>query len=658
MKAKRLLAGLLAALTVASAAFLTGCSGGNSEENAANTTSTRKIVTLNMYVITGDETDPETAKQVQMQINRTLLPEFKTMLKINYITEDEYWNTIDKVTKQVEYYKENGELLVEEELPEEDAAEENAEGTEVAEEPEDNRIVFEDELPAEEEESAEEPVEEEAVEEEVLESDGAIAGTSNLTFNELIDFIFDSDDITLTKPQLDIFIVNDYDRYTELVADEKLAAMDEYLKYDSSVLTKYIYPTFLSAAKVGKSTYGIPTNHALEGDFTYFVYNKDLLDKYGYKVSDLTNYAGLSEYLALIKANEPGVWPVSGTCDISGAEVYDNSFLAIGKQLNALGNSVLPVFMETNYVNHLRAVESYKKNGYFPAQPLENAKYAIEIVKSTELLQHEWNENGTNYAAYLYDLKRVDADEAFTGAMCISSLSTNKDRAMEIITLFNTNPELANLLQYGIEGENYYYDADTESVTMLNDSYTMNTMYTGNTYIKYPLAGNEDYLAKAVATNINTAPSAFLGFAPKFDTIEDKSTYEAVVTICSAAKKAIDEGKLDIDTAVDYAKRELIALGCVYVNTTDLGGIFGKVVATQKAQAAITAESFRLGDEILHYNDYYGLVLEEIEEEVAAETQTDAENADGEVTDGEAAEGEAVDAEQTSDENSDAAAEE
>ncbi len=650
MKVKRLFAGLLAAVITASAVLMSGCSGGNSEENSANTTSTRKIVTLNMYVITDEKTDLDNAREVQMDINHILLPQYKTMLKINYLTEDEYWDTLESVQKKVKHYREYGEVLAEETPADETAAADETQNTEAEEKPL-TKDDFSDLINGTDGENADQTQtdntadetdgETQPAEEQVLESDGSVKGTADMTFNELIDFIFDADDIDLANPQLDIFVVNDYQKYGELAANGDLAPMDEYLNYDSSKLKKYIYPTFLSAARVGKNTYGIPTNYALDSDFTYFVFNKDLLNKYGYSVSDLTTYANLGDYLSLIKNNEPGVWPVSGPCDISGAEVYEDSFLAIGRQLNVLGDSVLPTFMETKYVNNIKAIDSYRRNGYFPKEGTasENAKYAIEIVHSPELLEHEWSENGTNYEAYLYDVNRVSGDEAFKSAMVISSLSTNKDRAMEVITLFNTNAELANLLQYGISGENYYYDTEKGSVTMLNDKYTMNTLYTGNTYIKYPLAGQEDYVENARKGNIQTAPSAFLGFYPTFDDIEDKSTYEAVKTICKSAKQAIDDGRMDIDTAVLYAKRELVALGCVYVDTTNLGGIFGKVVSAQKAQAALTSANFALSDDILHYNDYYGLVLEEIEkpEDTASaeQTGTDGENtADGENADG------------------------
>ena len=64
--------------------------------------STRKITALNMYIITEDTTTKEAANKVQMEINRILLPEYKTMLKINYITQDEYWDTVEEMLEKTD----------------------------------------------------------------------------------------------------------------------------------------------------------------------------------------------------------------------------------------------------------------------------------------------------------------------------------------------------------------------------------------------------------------------------------------------------------------------------------------------------------------------------------------------------------------------------
>ncbi len=585
MKAKKLFAGLLAAVMTVSAVFMSGCSGSNSEEDAVNTTSTRKIVTLNMYIMTDEKTDMDTAREVQMEINRILLPEYKTMLKLNYITEAEYWDVIEKKQETAEK-KYNGAPV------EEEVAEEDAQATE----------------------------QDAPVKEEVLKSDGSVKGTEGKTFNQLIDFIYDQDDIELSNPdQFDIFVVDDYDKYQKLATQGHIAAIDEYLKYDSLELNKMIYPTFMSAARVGKSVYGVPTNGAVDKEFTYFVFDKDLLDKHGYDINKLTTYASLNEYLGVIKASEPGVWPVSGPCEISGAEMFDDAFIAISSQFDSLASGIIPAFEERSYRNHMVALKNYKDLGYYPETYNENARYAVKIVTDTELYENpEWtDENGTTYAAYLYDVKRVKADEAFKSAMCISNYSVDKARAMEVITLFNTNSELANLLQYGIAGENYHYNDEEGTITMLTDTYVMDTNNTGNIYIKYPLEGQENYVEDAIETNLMSAPSVYLGFTREFESLEKQSEYETIKAMCAATERAVIEEGVPMEVAYEALHAALVEKGFKYnaEGTQLVGEIFASLASDFGAQVKLTAQDFKIAKEVAEYNDYFKPAEEELEEE-------------------------------------------
>lgn len=549
MRAKRFFALMMAVLTVVCVCVMSGCSAGDTQETQTpqEDANSRKLVTLNMYIVTDDKTDSEQAQKVQMELNRILVPGYKTMLKVNYVTKDNYWSELNKTIEQVESYQESG-ILPEEMQPLE---------------------------------NAEKPVD-----------------IQTLSFNELIDYIFEAEDVTLTEPQIDLFVVDDYDRYKEMAFNGDLAPLDDYVLNEEKVLSQYLHPTFLSAAKVANTTYGIPTNCKLEGEFTYFVFNKDLLDRFGYKMEDLNDYAKLGEYLQVIKKNVPGVWPVSGTCDIAGAEIYEDSFITINQSFDSVGAGISALFMEPNYVDHLKAVAEYKQKGFYPSQKLSNAKYAVEIVKTDKLLEKEWTENGTEYCAYLYDIPRVTSRQAFKSAMCVSSLSKNPERAMELITMFNTDPELANLLQYGINGENYYLDKDTQTITMLNESYVMDTLHTGNTYIKYQLEGNESYIEDSKQKNNLLAQSAFLGFNPYFDNAEYNSIYNCLVTVSKAAVEKIEKGA-DVDAIVLDAQRELKALGYGYeADGSTLKGVFGSVAKDY----GNLERSFRVADEIKYYN--------------------------------------------------------
>ena len=159
MKKTKIISLILSVLMIASSVIMTGCS--EDEEKKSANTSTREIVALNMYILTEDTTTEEAADRVQMAINEILLPEYKTMLKINYLTEDKYWDTVNAMLEETD--PENSDL-------------------------EDSAVV---------------------------------KGTEKLDFAEMIEFIFkpETTDIELSQPQIDIFVVNDYEKYTELVND-------------------------------------------------------------------------------------------------------------------------------------------------------------------------------------------------------------------------------------------------------------------------------------------------------------------------------------------------------------------------------------------------------------------------------------------------------
>ena len=588
MKKTKIISLILSVLMIASSVIMTGCS--EDEEKKSANTSTREIVALNMYILTEDTTTEEAADRVQMAINEILLPEYKTMLKINYLTEDKYWDTVNAMLEETD--PENSDL-------------------------EDSAVV---------------------------------KGTEKLDFAEMIEFIFkpETTDIELSQPQIDIFVVNDYEKYTELVNDGKLKALNSYLDYDSKILKTMVHPTFMSAAQVGASVYGVPTNIGVSaGEYTYLVFNEDLLKKYQYEIKDLTVYSGVyfSNYLKTIKANEPGVWPVSGPLELSGQEMYDDAFVVIPVGLQYIANNCMPSFMLNLYNTNQAAIENYRNLGYYPTHNVgENAKYAIKIEKSDKLLTADedkrWTDaTGTTYVRYLYDIPRVSVDEAFTSVMSVSATSPEPDRAMEIITLFQTNAELANLLQYGIEGVNYQIDGRDGSLVPMDDTYSMNNLITGNTFIKYPPNNDPDYLEKCKNANLGTAPSALLGFNLDLKGME-KSQYETVKNILATGQKAVANGT-PYDEVRKMVNRELILLGYEYVNTTDLAGIFGRVQLAQRQLVAPISSNFRLSPDIMTYNAHVGLALEEpVIEETTEEGEEGAENGE-EGTEETAEEGEA-----------------
>ena len=586
MKKSRFLSLLLAALMVASTVLFSGCSESEEEGGSTANTSTKEIVALNMYILTEESTTKEAADRVQMAINEILLPNYKTMLKINYLTEEEYWGEVEKMLE--------------------------------ATDPTVNTST----------------------------TSAKVIGTEKLDFAQTIEYIFKEDTKTLEldAPQIDILIVNDYDKYVELANDGKLAGLNEFISYDSKILKTNVHPTLMSAAQVGTQIYGIPTNIGVDaGEYTYLIFNKDLVEKYGYNYKDLANFGGnfLTKFSADIKANEPGIWPLSAPFGIAGEELYEDVFAVAPTSIQYIGSSLEPKYLHAQYRKSKSMVDYYSELGYFPAgNAPENANYAVRVETSKELLTADedkmWTAaDGTNYVRYLFDVPRISVDEAFTSVMSVSGTSPVPDRAMEIITLFQTNSELANLLQYGIEGVNYQIDERDGSLVKMDDTYSMDNIVTGNTFIKYPENNDKDYLKKCVAMNLGTAPSALFGFDLDLNGA-DKSKYETIKNIMLAADRAVENGA-KYDDVQKIVNRELVLLGCG-LSSTSYGAYDGIAGDVQKAQSSLVSSisaGFRLSNEIMNYNAHCGAALEKPVEETTATGEAVAVDLDGDgVVDG------------------------
>lgn len=604
MKSKRVLSFLLAAVMV----FTAFAAGGCAKKNNNDENETSGIVALNMFIMTEDETSPSAAREVQMAINEITVPKYKMLVKINYLKPDEYWAAVDAAEDSTINYVADEIALLDAEAA--DSTDASADTT--ADASGDTTADASADTAADTTTKTDKPV---------------VKDVSQMTFNEAIDYVFDIDDITLPEPQIDVFVVDDYDKFLELADDERLAEID--IKYDRKVLTKYIHPTILSTTSIDGKTYGVPANFKMEGKYEFLVFNKDLLDKYHYSVHDLRKIEDMGDYLSLIKANEPGYYPISDLPEMAGAEIYDGILFSLSK-LTQISASSYPVYLNNSaYADYLKKTASYRQKGYVAsANGVTDAKYAIEYVTADHLIDREWtDENGTSYQAYLYDIPRVTAKEAFKSAMCVSAYSIHKSKAAELIELFNTDSELANLLQYGISGKHYreengivtYIDTDAEN------TYRMNNFLTGNTYIKYTTEENADYVEKAKETNLGTAPSAYFGFQLNFDDVDSKSIYECVKIFSTEALKRVQNGEMTVDEVFNIAGRELNALGAQWNSDgSALLGVFGKLATQQKTSAEKNTSYFVVSEQVETYNDIYKSA-EEIAAELAAQEQAEEE---------------------------------
>lgn len=524
MKIKRLLSLILCFTMLVSAVITTGC--GEKEDEAEQKVNKNQTVTLNMFIVTEDETTDEQAKAVQLAINEITLKSLKTKVKINYLKEEEYWQTIEDTLLAVE------QGVTEDKS--EDIADEEVKGAEAAE----NEDV--------ESEEAKEPEKE-------------------VTLDDELDKLIADGDVFLEKPQVDIIVFNDYSKYREYVNTQKLAPLDEFLSLDAKILKSYIYPTYLEAAKLGTGvTYGIPVNGAI-GAYEYFVFDAELCDKYGFDVNTVRGFDDLEGFLSVIKANEPNVIPLNHATSPANYEFFSSEGSPLGVYLQP-GEKYVPTVIDSLYENegflsHYRTINRFKKAGYFNDEINPNARYAVQILEGTIEAPQLWEQrDGREYRTVIYKTPKLTNANAITGVFAVSSKSTNRAKSMELIKEFNINPELANLLQWGIENVHYFMvdeDDGHGTISVINDcGYVMNNNYTGNKYIKYrPEEEPWEFEAQKLQ-NLDSTLGAIAGFNP---VLEEK--YDEVLANAHAiAYKYYPDlisGNGDFDATIDALMEEL-----------------------------------------------------------------------------------------------------
>lgn len=302
--------------------------------------------------------------------------------------------------------------------------------------------------------------------------------------------------------QFDIFLITSYEMYRDLVDRDALMSLETNLNGSSKLLKSYIYPAFLDAVKFDTGlTYAIPNNHGM-GEYKFLLTNKELAEKYYFDPADLTGSIDNCKYFIETVAryeDDPDVSPLLSWVDPVGMKYWskDGSWSAIA---SIIGNdasfdsagSISNIFTMNEYKAHFKMMKQFEEDGLIAEDPENCEKFAVGVV-SADCLETVEAMYGDEYDISIYEYPRATQEELFTGAFAVSAATKSLSRAMEVITAINTQKEIRNLLQYGVEGVHYKLN-DEGRVERIRDekgnsAYNMNILHTGNTYIAYPEEG-------------------------------------------------------------------------------------------------------------------------------------------------------------------------
>jgi len=321
---------------------------------------------------------------------------------------------------------------------------------------------------------------------------------------------------------VDILFIGNQEKYVQYVNEEWLADMQGHLIDSAIKLNSYVSSEYLTAAAINGLVYAFPNNHGV-GEYIYMLADKELMKEYK-DLSGATLYdSDFRGYLDYIHTKYTGtgenekIYPIytdneSGKIDIDYAHYWSFDVSTdVAKQTPDRFSIFGDAYADTTVLENanLLADENYMKalankvyyegtDGYVTTTWGDKA--AIKIVKGSFEKKAEYEEEG--YEVLVVQYPQLTDEELYKSMFAIGEDSVNEVRAAEIIAYLNTDAEVRNLLQYGIEGVNYTLEpvykknAETGEETDEVDGYyaksTRDNLYlmdlekTGNTLIAHP----------------------------------------------------------------------------------------------------------------------------------------------------------------------------
>lgn len=459
---KRFATLLLCVLMIASLVLSSGCSvasdtgttdSSGSEEEAVTT---RSNMTLSLWIPTDENTTKEAIDKVEIAINSVTQREFDTAIKLYAVPTDEYDALMkDRLALMDTRKKEEAQAELDRIQAQLQAAQ-----------------------------RGEEYVEETTISTENPNMDG------DYSLVPLNSAGYDS----IKKTQLDIFLIRGEEDYKYYANNYYIEDLRSHITGASKKLSTYIYPSFFEAATVDGGIYGIPNNHPV-GEYTYFLVNKDLVEKEYLnpdKLLSLSDCQAFIEDVAEFRKDEVdaivyGDYSPSYYNYWNGSENPDQfSVLASRVLYSTTAEDVefKNIFSIPNFVNNFYLYKLFTEKGYVNKSETVPNSFAVGYItcSAEEIAKYE-----DDYYINVYKYPKGTNDEYLESVFAVSKFTKDIDRSMEIITLLNTSTELRTILQYGAEGTHWKYDEeDSNIIVKLSDDYKMNLNETGNVYMTYP----------------------------------------------------------------------------------------------------------------------------------------------------------------------------
>ena len=398
--------------------------------------------------------------------------------------------------------------------------------------------------------------------------------------------------------KLDIVTVGLTYAMSAAVADETIIALDELLAergQGALAATSHI----AEAQKINGETYGLTgyTYAAMSGGF---VYNKTMADKYGIKMWDGMTQADLTAAAEILKQNGVYLTTFGNSAELNykflnGGDHFGSN-APYGSIMDPTSTEIINIYNTQEIRDYFKTVKSWADAGYLPADQLTDTTRTQEYFQgqvifgtSTAYTANQlgsWISSDFEVGIVSTSVPGISTASVQEFMLAIAANCERPDKAMDLLNLIYTDPAVANLLQYGVEGTDYAFVDGSDCVITRagtanadGNSYSAPFVHFGKNsdlLVMDPLT--ESYYADAEKLEAAAVKSACFGYS--FDSSDWGAESGAISSILQEKLPMLNAGVVaDVDQAVDELVAALEDAGIndiIAANQEQLNAYLGK----------------------------------------------------------------------------------
>lgn len=326
--------------------------------------------------------------------------------------------------------------------------------------------------------------------------------------------------------------------------------------------------------------YGLPA-FLPSAMYVNLAWRQDIAEEVGVSLDDVNTLEDLTEVFAKVKEAHPEMYPLIGgnagwggwtgmTYAIEGVDAMGDNPLMPAGVLMGDSDTVVNLFETEEYAERMALVRDWYEKGYIMQDLATYTGTNIDLMASGNGFANVTGQgsapeyvatNSTNQVGYPIESKQLNACSINTASIInqpfyVSSNSKHPEAALKFLNLTYCDADIANLLQWGIEGRDYVVNADNtvqppEGKDSASVPYPGGYMNYGNMYsgLEYPAAGtSQESIEFGKNNNYNADRSHAFGFV--FDSSSVTSQYAAVNNVIMQYYCGLDCGSVDPETTI------------------------------------------------------------------------------------------------------------